>query len=172
MLDQSGNELVRTEVPLRHLEVSLSGEKMITELARRGTHIVHFDHEAMSDPQEFPEPVWNLAISPDGVFSVATWQTGVRFFVNGELHGTYSLPLKLAASVAVSDRGEILVGGKTDTGTTRTVLLSRDGTERWRHDGEAELNAYRPDVSFFPGGDAFVVRSTAGLQAYTIDRSN
>jgi|GEM_PF-3355742 len=170
-LTQSGSEVTRRDVPLRDLEVDDTGSRMIGEIARRGTALVHVTNGVVGDTLSLDTPLWDLAMSPDGIFSAATWQTGVHVFATGKLQGSYALPLSVATRVAVSERGETLVGGKTADGKAIVLLLARNGSELWRYLGDTETHPYRPDVRFFPQGDAFVIRSASALTAYTISRS-
>lgn len=170
-LTQSGAESARIDLPLRHLEVNDNGDRMIGEVAHRGVSIVHVANGLAGDAQTLSEPVWDVAMSPDGVFSAVTSQTGVHVFATGRLLGSYGLPVRVASQVAISNKGELLIGGKTSDGKLIVLLLARNGTELWREVGDAETHAYRPDVRFYPQGDGFVVRGTSALKSYNISRS-
>ncbi|MET0449685.1 MAG: hypothetical protein ABW004_14815, partial [Aeromicrobium sp.] len=120
---------------------------------------------------------WNLAISPDGVYSAVTAHKSdsvaprIYLFKDMALRAALEMPLKYANSLTVSDDGEVFVGGQTATGAARMLIYHHDGNLLWQADRSAERHGHRPELRVTPNGDRFVALSTAGLTAYAIDRS-
>jgi hypothetical protein len=112
--------------------------------------------------------VWNLAIASDGRLSAATTQRLLYIFLDGKRTAQVSLPVTYANSLAVSDRGLVLIGGQGARGEGRLLLYDRQGTLLWQGEAGVDTNGYRPDVRFAPGGGRFVVLERRGLTVYDI----
>ncbi|HEX6862430.1 MAG TPA: calcium-binding protein, partial [Thermoanaerobaculia bacterium] len=115
--------------------------------------------------------VWNLAMAPGGRFSAATTQTALYVFRDGELTAEIRLPVTYANSLAISDRGEALVGSQGAEGEGRAFLYHWQGNLLWEDAAATDRDAYRPAVRFAPGGDRFLLIEQRGLTAYDILRS-
>lgn len=125
--------------------------------------------------------VWNLTISPSGRFSAATTRSVLYLFRDGILTRTVPLRVAYANSLAVSDRGEALVGAQTikpaatgaaqSPGPAQIVLYDARGQLLWKEAVGIDRKGYRPAVGFAPGGDRFVVVEKRGVSSYQIKRS-
>jgi len=111
--------------------------------------------------------VWNLAIAPAGHFSAATTRTVLYLFKDGQLLSSVPLRVSSASSLAVSDRGEVLIGAQP----AQVFLYDAQGSLLWREEAGTDDSGYRPAVRFDPKGDRFLVIEKRGLSAYAIERS-
>jgi hypothetical protein len=164
-----GTELWSVRLQVHKFESA--GERTI--LVRRYVpgEVLHFDRGQRLSEAKVEGVVWNLAISPDSHVSAATTRTALSVFRDGKLTARVRLPVAYANSVAVSDRGEVLVGGQDAKGAASILLYDLQGDLLWSGSGGQDSAAYRPSVRFFPGGDRFLVIERQGLTAYDVSRS-
>lgn len=133
--------------------------------------VVHLSGAAEVASTAVDGTVWNLAMAPQGTYSAATTRTSLYVFQDGQPAAEVRLPVASANSLAVSDRGEILVGGQGPGGEGRILLYHFQGNLLWEGPAGLDRAGYRPAVHFAPGGDRFLVLERQGLTAYDIVRS-
>ncbi len=167
----TGAEVWRRSAALSSIEVAEDADRVIATQMGRLTNVFHFVDGVQSPVATLDGPAWNLAISPDGTFSIATTKTSLFIFEDGALKASVALPLAYANSADVSDRGDVLIGGQDSGGVTHMMLITKFGSVAWHETGPVDTQAYRPDVDFAPNGESFTVRTKTGLTAYEIDRT-
>ena len=161
----------RIDATLSSIEVAEHADRVVGTRLGDLTQIFHFVGGVQSPVTPLGAPAWNLAISPNGTFSIATTKTTLVIFEDGTQKAAVELPLEYANSADVSDRGEVLIGGQDSSGLTHMLLFTKFGSLAWRESGPVDAQAFRPDVDFSPDGESFTVRAKTGLTAYEIDRT-
>ncbi|MCA9657790.1 MAG: hypothetical protein KC486_05560 [Myxococcales bacterium] len=140
-------------------------------------HVYHFEENGSATSTTVDGQVWNVAISPDGDHSAATvhqtgqWAPRLYLFTNGQLNDAIELPVVYANSLAVTDQGEIMVGGQDSSDHGLLLFYAANGNLLWQESLGYEKNGYRPKVVASPSGDVIAVAQTLGLSVYSIDRS-
>lgn len=163
-----GGALWRAEVDVFDLETAAERTILVPRYVKG--IVAHYLRGERIGSQAVEGVVWNLAISPSGRASAATTRDVLYLFRDGRLTGQVSLRVAYANSLAVSDRGEALVGGQSDQGVARLLLFDSLGKPLWSEEGGVDRNGYRPAVRFAPDGERFVVIEKRGLSAYRIER--
>jgi hypothetical protein len=123
-----------------------------------------------SEPNHWRSPGGRDGEVPDDAFdhfSAATTRTILYIFKDGLLLRSVPLRVSSASSLAVSDRGEVLIGAQP----AEVFLYDAQGGLLWQEKVGADPSGYRPAVRFDPKGDLFLVIEKSGLSAYTIERS-
>jgi hypothetical protein len=130
--------------------------------------VVHLDKGKQLAETPVEGIVWNLAIAPDGRLSAATTRTLLYVFQDGKRTAQVQLPVTYANSLAVSERGLVLVGGQGARGEGRLLLYDRSGKLLWQGEAGVDRGGYRPAVLFAPGGSRFAVLEQRGLTVYDV----
>lgn len=170
-----GRPLWEAEVDVHKLETAADRTILVPRLVKG--QVLHYFQGKRAAAQSVDGVVWNLAIAPAGRFSAATTRTVLYLFEDGRLRAGVPLRVSSASSLAVSDRGEVLVSGQpaaTVTGApapAEIFLYDAQGRLLWQEPAGIDRSGYRPAVRFAPGGDRFVVIEKRGLSAYLIERS-
>jgi len=174
-----GSPLWKAAVDVHKLETAADRTILVPRYVKG--RVLHYLQGKRVSAQAVEGVVWNLAIAPSGRFSAATTRTILYIFRDGRLLKAVPLRLAYANSLAVSDRGEALVGGQTIRGATtgaapaagpaQILLYDAQGRLLWKEEVGIDRNGYRPAVRFAPGGDRFVVIEKRGLSAWRIERS-
>ncbi len=148
----------------------IAGDHMLA--VERGTgRLMVFEGNHLVAEQEMDAAVWNIDLSPSGRFKVATTKNRLYTFDGDQLMADVPLSAAFANSVAISDRGEILVGAQDGEGGMEIQLLDIKGNLLWSGGNGREERGFWPAVSFDADGNRFLVISLDGLMAYHISRS-
>ncbi|HEV7504204.1 MAG TPA: hypothetical protein VGS07_04780 [Thermoanaerobaculia bacterium] len=142
-----------------------------TILVPRPGRVVHLDKGQQLAETPVEGVVWNLAIAPDGWLSAATTRTLLYIFQDGKRTAQVQLPVTSASSLAVSERGLVLVGGQGPRGEGHLLLYDRLGKLLWQGETGVDRGGYRPAVRFAPGGTRFAVLEELGLTVYDVQGS-
>ncbi len=171
VLSLQGVELRRMTQKVESLDTSDNAAKIIVEDGSDTTRVVHFDGAASIHEVSLGEAVWDVAISPDGIYSAATTKNAVHIFHEGELQISTPLPVAFTASLDVSNHGEVTVGAKNADGSTHLFLLNNYGMILWEEEtGIVDRYGWRPDVAFQNDGEAISVRTRNGIDFFLIER--
>lgn len=160
-----GKPLWQAEVDVHKFETAADWSIVVPRLVKG--QVFHYAQGKRFGAQAVDGVVWNLAIAPAGHFSAATTRTVLYLFEDGRLLRRVPLRVSSASSLAVSDRGEVLIGGQP----AEVFLYDAQGNLLWREEVGTDGSGYRPAVRFDPKGDRFLVIEKRGLSAYTIERS-
>jgi hypothetical protein len=160
-----GKPLWEAEVDVHKFETAADRTILVSRLVKG--KVFHYLQGKRTAAQSVEGVVWNLAIAPAGHFSAATTRTVLYLFKDGLLLRTVPLRVSSASSLAVSDRGEVLIGGQP----AQIFLYDAQGSLLWQEKAGLDPNGYRPAVRFDPKGDRFLVIEQRGLSAYGIERS-
>jgi hypothetical protein len=150
-------------------EVS-QGTRLIAEL-RDERSVQHFVNGVAQPVVALGSPVYRIAIAPGGAYSAAAIKQGVQLFQNGSPTVAINLPVNGVTSLAVSNRGETLIGAVTDGDARRALLLDAQGEVLWDSALTADTQAFRPELSFLPGDNAFLTREATRVSAFNINRT-
>jgi hypothetical protein len=170
----AGAERWRINLSLVTFEVSANGQTLVGLLNAPGSStIVHvrLSDGAVIGTTALNGVFWNLAAAPGGRFTAATTQTSLTVFDTGKVSRTVDLPVTWANTVDVSDQGYAAVGGQVAPRQGQLVLVGPPGSGTTVIGGSSEIDAYRPGVQFFPGGQSVLLNSMTGLQAYSVQRT-
>jgi hypothetical protein len=166
----TGEQVWRVAAELGGFELSADGQRIIANSSVDTRVVLHFLEAEEVGRTSLRETVWNLALSPSGSYSLATTKTRAVLFSEGKPKSDIQLRVEYANSAAVSNRGEVLVGGQDAKHGSHVYLFDADGNRLWTERFETDAQAWRPEVRFFPDGDRFVVRSKTGITSYRIER--
>jgi hypothetical protein len=165
-----GKPLWEAEVDVHKFETAADRTILVPRFVK--SQVFHYLQGKRVGAQAVEGVVWNLAIAPAGHFSAAATRTILYLFEDGRLRASVPLRVSSASSLAVSDRGEVLVGGQPGmTAPAAIFLYDAQGRLLWQEEVGVDSNGYRPVVRFAPKGDRFIVIEKRGLSAYTIERS-
>ncbi len=167
----SGGELWRIPIKVRKLKISADAAYSLVNSAHTSSKIHYFRDDTELGNDDLGSPVWNLALSPDGRFAVASTQTKLYIYSEGTRLQAIELNLEYAVSIAINDEGEVLVGGQTGEHNARVLLYDKDGTLLWEESAGTDDSAWRPEVRFDAIGNHYLVRHKDRLVSYTIERS-
>ncbi|MDD5307549.1 MAG: hypothetical protein PHU25_09550 [Deltaproteobacteria bacterium] len=171
VLNLQGDELWRVPQRAESFDASEQATKLIVEDGQDTTRVLHFHGALQAHAVSLGGAVWNVAMSPDGVYSAATTEQAVHIFHDGELRVSKSLPVTYAVSVDVSNLGEVVVGGQNADATPHLFLLDRNGKILWEDQGtNVDRYGWRPEVRFQTGGEAITARTKSGIGFYQIER--
>lgn len=166
---QAGAEDWRVTAALATFEIS-NGPRLIGK-SRDGLSVQHFVNGAAQAAVVIGQPVFRIAISPSGTFSTVATQKAVQLFQSGLLVNTLTLPIQSVTAVAVSDRGETLLGAVLAASGRRAFLIDAGGEVLWDAVLAADSQAFRPGLSFLPTGEGFLAREAAQVAAFNINRT-
>ncbi len=167
----AGSELWRTPVRIRKVRISRDGTYSLINSAHTSETILYYKEDQLIGTDNFDGPVWNLAISPEGRYTVATSQNALRLYESGQRQYEVKLDLAFTVSVDVNERGEVLVGGQAKDHSAYVMLYDHTGLQLWQTQAAPDDNAWRPEVRFDPTGDRCLVRYKDRLAAYQIERN-
>jgi hypothetical protein len=171
----AGTLLWQAEIDVHKFETAADRSIVVPRYVKG--QVLHYLQGKRVAAQAVDGVVWNLAIAPSGHYSAATTRTVLYLFEDGHLVSSVPLRVGAISSLAVSDRGEALVGTQPAATTTgapggaEIFLYDLQGQLLWRETLGVDRNGYRPLVHFAPGGDGFAVIEKRGLSTYTIERS-
>jgi hypothetical protein len=166
---QGGTLVWRANAALASFEVS-QGARLIAKL-RDGRSAQHFVDGVAQPAVNLGQPIFRIAIAPAGVFSAVATQQALQVFQNGQAFSSVSLPVASVTSLAISDRGEVLLGAVLDGSGRRALLLDAQGEVLSDQILSPDSQAFRPGLSFRPGADSFFAREAARVTAFNINRS-
>jgi hypothetical protein len=164
----TGKEEWQIPLAVRKFEISAEGTMIIINSASDSKRVLHYKDNSRTGEDIFLTPVWNLAISADGVYSAATSQVELRMYYNGKTEKKIRLPVFYAVSLDINEKGEVLVGGQDENFTSHVMMYSKAGVLLWEEKSIVDANAWRPEVRFTPGGETFIIRYKNGIKQYTI----
>jgi hypothetical protein len=160
-----GKPLWEAEIDVHKFETAADRTILVPRFVKG--QVFHYLQGKRAGAQPVDGVVWNLAIAPAGHFSAATTRTVLYLFEDGRLLSRVPLRVTSASSLAVSDRGEVLIGGQPG----EIFLYDAQGRLLWQEEVGDDDSGYRPAVLFAPKGDLFLVIEKRGLSAYSIERS-
>lgn len=133
--------------------------------------IVHYAGTNQVSETTLDGPVWRLAMAPGGAWSAAATANKVYVFNAGMLKAQAPLPTAYLTSLAISDTGDVLVGGQTADNQGRALLISSSGFILWQGEtGMQDTQAFRPEVSA-ASNSRFYVRQRDAITAYDVTRT-
>jgi hypothetical protein len=110
-------------------------------------------------------------MAPGGVWSAAATANTVSVFNSGTLRAQAALPTVYLTSLAITDTGDVLVGGQTADNQGQALLISNSGFILWQGTtGVQDAQAYRPEVSA-ASNSRFYVRQRDAITAYDVTRT-
>jgi hypothetical protein len=168
-MSQTGTQVWHVNAALMSFEVS-QGTRLIAEL-RDERSVQHFVNGVAQPVVALGSPVYRIAIAPGGAYSAAAIKQGVQLFQNGSPTVAINLPVNGITSLAVSNRGETLIGAVSDGDARRALLLDAQGEVLWDSALTADTQAFRPELSFLPGDNAFLTREATRVSAFNINRT-
>jgi hypothetical protein len=168
-VSQAGAPVWQANAAVMSFEVSQS-TRLIAKL-RDERSVQHFVNGVAQPAVALGAPVYRIAIAPGGAYSAAATKQTIQLFQNGQATVAINVPLKGVTSLSVSNRGETLVGAVSDGGARRALLVDAQGEVLWDSALVPDDQAFRPELSFLPGDNAFVAREATRLSAFNINRS-
>ncbi len=168
----SGEEEWRIPLSVEKFEVDRDGEHLIANFGEDTRVVIHYLDKEQVAKTPLDSVVWNLAISPNGKYSVATTQKKAYVFLEGVLQYSAALPVEFAISADISDLGEVIAGVQDEDHTGHLLLLDNTGNIAWENFIDIDDHAFRPHVRFYQDTDNFIVLYLNGLTAFTINRSS
>ena len=135
-----------------------------------GPEVVHLQDGTLVAKFATEAPVWNLAISSDGRYSVGTTKSELFIFDNGAPVGAVTVPTKAIVSVDINDQGEVTIGAEDESKVGHVYLYHWSGAELFHETLSFDPNGYRPWTEFHPSGDTFLAIENAGISAFEIAR--
>ncbi|MEJ2308074.1 MAG: hypothetical protein P8Z31_07410 [Gammaproteobacteria bacterium] len=167
----TGAELWRVPIRVRKLRVSRDASHSIVNSAYDSGMIHTYKEETELGSDDLGGPVWNIAISPDGRYAAASTQTVLHIYADGTRVAAIDPGLEYAVSIAVNNKGEVLVGGQKSGHAAHVALYDRNGAMLWEESSGTDDSAWRPEVRFAPSGDRYLVRHKDRLTSYSIERA-
>ena len=149
------------------LAVAAHADQVLAVDAQDTRRVYHLSGGQLAGRAEFRDPVWNLASAPSGQFSAVTTRTRLHLFEDGVLRGSVHLPIAYAVSLAVSDDGYVLVGGKDADHRGRVLLYTTRGVLLGERALDGDDDAFRPKVEFIGHGPQYVIVTRAGVERGT-----
>jgi hypothetical protein len=166
----AGEGLWRIPAQVQSFELSTDAQRIIATASADARIVLHLREAAEVGRTSLDGAVWNLAFSPSGTYSVATTQRTAYVFREGALRRSIRLRIASANSVAISDSGEVLVGGQDGRHRSHVLLYDTAGRRLWTTELETDTQGWRPEVRFLVDGDRFLVRGKRGVTSYRIER--
>jgi len=121
----------------------------------------------LSAPFTFDGPVWNLGLSPDGRFMVATTKQKVYLFLDGILLNTVPIPVAYINSADVSNEGVVVLGTKNSDETTQLRGLGPPGVTGFTLSRPSkDSRGYHPYVHFSQDGQTLVSSERDGASSF------
>lgn len=168
-VDRKGAPIWSAQVPARLFEPDAAGRWLVVARRDDVRKVAIYDDQNVVGSTSLEGPVWNVAIAPGGKFAAANSKGKLVVFADGKLAGSAQLGGGRPVALAVSDKGDVLVGYQDPAKKISLVIgFDSKGTQRWQIEVPHGKQAYRPDPRFFPDSKGFVVRHEAGLGAYRL----
>lgn len=157
---RSGAVMWNKDLPLRQLILSEDERYLLGMRNQPGSTVVHVELASGSVISEevLAEPMRELHFSFNSDYSLAATRTGTTVFYLGTKLRHTALPLTYLTSSAVTDSGDLLVGGNLG-GQGLLYYEGPSGLGAWSTVFGADENGYRPSV--------MVARRTGGFHAIT-----
>lgn len=166
----NGTAVWSASVAVHRFETDAAGRFLVVHRAGDTRVVELYDEAKPIGSSTFDTPIWNVAISPSGVYAAACSKTVARLFKGGKLQASIPLVGVYPVSLDVSDRGQVLVGTQDrQKKQTAVTLADPSGATVWNQIFDDDTNAYRPDVRFAPDGRGFFVREKSGLSFYAME---
>ena len=168
--DYTGAEVNRYTVAADLMAAS-TGSKAFAFVAHGTKSLVYtrLPAGALGTPMTLDSPVWNLALSSDGRFMVATTSQSVYLFLDGALVNTVPLAVAYINSADVSDEGLVVLGTQNSDESTQLWSVGSAGVKGFTMARSVkDRRAYHPDVHFVPGGHGFLSSERNGISAFTL----
>jgi hypothetical protein len=167
-MNHAGTQAWRATAAVMSFEVS-QGSRLIAKLSD-GRSVRHFVNGVAQPATALGAPIFRIAIAPSGSHSAVATAQAVQLFQNGQPTAAVNLPVKSVTSLAISNRGETLLGAVVD-GARRALLVDAQGEVLWDEVLAPDSQAFRPGLSFLPSDHAFVTREAGRLAAFNINRT-
>lgn len=168
-VSQSGTQVWQANVSVMSFELS-QGTRLIAKL-RDGRSVQHFVNGSAQPALSLGAPVYRIAIAPAGVYSAVATEQAIQLFQNGQATVAVNVALKGVTSLAVSNRGEALLGAVLEGNARRALLVDAQGEVLWDTVLAPDSQAFRPGLGFLPGDNSFVAREATRVSAFNINRS-
>ncbi|MBN2196531.1 MAG: hypothetical protein JW751_27210 [Polyangiaceae bacterium] len=101
---------------------------------------------------------------------MAATATGAVVFSGGTVTTRRTLPLDYLTAVAVSDSGDLVVGGVDATGNGVLLCEGPPGSVGWSAQLGLDRNAYRPHVAVARRSGGFYAITREGLTSHSVTR--
>jgi hypothetical protein len=167
-LTATGLEVYQVPFAPRDYEVSQNGSRLIGISLQARDTVAHYDEAIELGTDDLGGVVWDVAVSPSGIYSAATTKTSVHVFQDGVLQSSVDLPFRFTVTLDVSDQGHVLVGGQDGDFLGKVLLLSEHGTVLGEVAGPVDDNGWRPWGQFVFDSETFFVKHKEGLGLYAI----
>ena len=169
-VSQQGSVSWRRNLRLVTFEVSDNGSKLIGLVEGTPPAVVHVDlaNGTVSPQAALDSAFWNIAISVNGRYSVATTKTALYAFDQGALLRRVDLPVQWLVSANVADDGSIVLGAQIASHAGSVFLLGGNGSGASNLARPVDSDAFRPYVRFFPGNQQFLSNEASGLIAFAV----
>jgi hypothetical protein len=168
-VNQAGAQVWHATAALMSFEVS-QGSRLIGKL-RDGRSVQHFVNGVAQPATALGAPIYRIAIAPQGTYSAVATRQAVQLFQNGVATVAVNVPVTGITALAVSDRGETLLGAVASGGARRAMLIDAQGEVLWDTVLAADTQAFRPGLGFMPGDNALVAREATRVSTFTINRT-
>lgn len=171
--DLAGNELHRYSTAADLMAAS-AGSKSFAFVVHGTTNVVYtrLPGGALGTPVALDGPVWNLALSPDGRFMVATTKQKVYLFLDGVVVNTVPISVAYITSADVSNEGLVVLGTQNSDQTTQLRGLGPQGVIGFTLSRPSlDSRGYHPGVRFTPNGQGFVSSERDGASIFNLSLS-
>jgi hypothetical protein len=171
--DYAGNELHRYP-SAADLMAASTGSRAFGFVVHGTTSVAytHLPSGALGTPVALDGPVWNLALSPDGRFMVATTKQKVYLFLDGAVVNTVPIAVAYINSADVSNEGLVVLGTQNNDQTTQLRGLGPQGVIGFtRSRPSLDGRGYHPAVRFTPDGRGFVSSERDGASIFNLSLS-
>jgi len=165
-----GTEQWRLPVQLKNYKVSENGDKLIGVSYQDSKTIFHYEENVLLNSTTLEEPIWDISISPDGIYSIATTSNKVHIFVDASFRKSVTLPLRWTVTADISNVGEIVVSGQSEDHQGHVLLISNWGNLLWEIETCIDGNGWRPYVEYIFDDDTFYIKTRDGISLFSIKR--
>ncbi len=171
-MSRDGSVVWTVPVALRQLILSDDGSTLMGMRNQPGSHVVHVDMAsgAVLGEEDLAHPMRELHFSPNGARSVAATKTTTVSFASGMVTDRRTLPIAQLTSAAISDAGDVVVGGIDSAGTAVIRCDGPAGAIGWSVQLEPDDRAYRPYVTMARTAGGFYAITREALFSYGVSR--
>lgn len=136
--------------------LSGDGTKMVFEMAPAVVGYIAAGQVVRTYALDSASAIWDLELSPSGGLAIATQiHVGrVSRFRGGLFEMTTALDVEWVNTAAVSERGEIALGGQDSAHGSHLIFLDGNGQVAWECDGPYDDWPFSPWVRFAEDGNA------------------
>jgi hypothetical protein len=169
-LDYAGAEARRYAVAAGLMAAS-SASKAFALVVNGTMQVVHalLPAATLSAGVDLGSPVWNLALSPDGHYSVATTENTAYLLRDGALVRTVPIVANYITSADVSNDGIAVLGTQNADSSTALWTVGIPGfSELSLPRPSKDTRGFHPDVRFLPDGRSLVSSERDGVSTFNV----